>query len=479
MFDRSIRSSWINLEEQVQNKLIKQAKCVLSKWLGTQDFELDATLPAFIHIQFAQTPTQDELAAYTNVLNNAGIKATPRFGKKIHLIDANLHLLASYHPECWDGTDVKMAQFWTNQNPNWIYDKDKKGQSPLSKAIVRSSCDAVLFLLNNNALITESVLKTALSVYTYTARQHALEVLNILKQHSVCNGLQTQISALENDEKKYLLDIAKHFVNKARALIPFSVNRPGGNTYKKIILLLLARCSGNTFTKQLAALNLDPNIDIPITQPFTIQKSNGEMSVYTLQSILDELKGQLTPRDKKIYHKDGKLISKMELIENIAKNAVKHGVGNCMEYVVLVFMFLAEYQPIFPIRYEALGMMGKDKGDHSFIVLNRLVKSTPTDLKTWGKQATICDPWLNEAVNVDEQLQLQPDNQAAIIKHCLKYQDHIITVLSPQDAGKGHSKRWNGKYGSHPQMLFSHREPYNKEENVTSPSSELHSSNGG
>ncbi|MDR3502579.1 MAG: hypothetical protein P4L79_08345 [Legionella sp.] len=478
MFDRSIRNLRINLDEQAQINLIKQARCVLSKWLGSQNFELDTTLAAFIYIKFAQTPL-DELVAYTNVLNDAGIKATLRFSKQIHLIDADLHLLASHHPEFWDGTDVKMAEFWIKQNPNWIYDKDKNGQTPLSKAIVRSSCDAVLFLLNNNALVTESVLKTALSIYTCTAHKHARAVLSILKQHIVCNDMQTQINELEENEKNHLLNVAKHFVRKARALIPFSANLPGGNPYKKIILLHLARCRSTSFTKQLAALNLDPNIDTPTDQSFRVEQPNGEKAVYTLQSLMHELLGQLIPRDKKIYHKDGKPISKMELIENLAKNAVKHGVGNCMEYIVLVCMFLAEYQTPTPIRYEALGMMGRDKGDHSFIVLNRLAKSDPADLKTWGKQATICDPWFNEAVNVHEQLQLEPEKQAAVIKRCLEYQEHIITILSAQDTGLGHSKRWNAKYGDYPQKLFSCREPYRKEESLPDPNSELHSSKGG
>lgn len=479
MFDRSIHNSRINLDKQAQIKLIKQVRYILSKWLGTKNFELDTTLSAFIHIQFTQIPSQDELITYTNVLNNAGIKATLRFGKQIHLVDANLHLLASHHPECWDGKDVKMAELWTKQNPNWIYDKDKNGLSPLSKAIARSSCEAVLFLLNNNALVTESVFKTALSVYNSTIRKHALTVLNILKQHSVCDDIKTQINELEENEKKHLLEVAKDFVSKARALIPFSVNLPGGDPYKKIILLQLARCSNTPFMKQLATLNLDPNIDTPSDQSFMVEQPSGEMTVYTLQSLMDELLRQTLPRDKKLYHKDGQAISKIELIESLAKNSVKHGVGNCMEYIVLVCMFLAEYQSIHSIRYEALGMMGRGKGDHSFIVLNRLEQSDLTDLNTWGKQATICDPWFNEAVNVHDQLQLEPSMRAAVIKHCLEYQDHIIAVLGGQDAGLGHSTRWNTKYGAYPQMLFSHREPYKKEENLPALNSELHSSKGG
>ncbi|WP_133135080.1 ankyrin repeat domain-containing protein [Legionella rowbothamii] len=479
MFDRSISNSRINWDDQAQIKLIKQAKYVLSKWLGTKNFVLDTTLLAFIHIQFAQTPSQDELVTYTNALNDAGIKATLRFGKQIHLIDTNLYQLASHHPELWDGTDVKMAELWTKQNPNWIYETDKNGQSPLFKAIGRSSLEAVIFLLNNNALVTDLVLKTALSIYTGSDHEHALAVLNILKQHSTDSDIQTQINEFEENKKRAVLDVAKHFVSKARALIPFSVNLPGGNLYKKIILLQLARCSSTEFAKQLTTLNLDPNIDTPTAQSFMVEQPNGEVTVYTLHSLMHELLGQLVPRDRKIYHKDGKPVSKIELLESLAKNSVKHGVGNCMEYIVLVCMFLAEYQALAPIRYEALGMMGRDKGDHSFIVLNRLPKSDPTDLKTWGGQATICDPWFNEAVNVQEQLQLEPSKQAAVIKHCLKYQDHIITVLSTRDTGLGHSKRWNIKYGAYPQMLFSHREPYSKEENLPAPNSALHSSKGG
>ncbi|MFJ1267453.1 hypothetical protein ACD661_02660 [Legionella lytica] len=479
MFDRSISNSGINLDEQAQIRLIKQARYVLGKWLGTKDFELDTSLSAFIHIQFTQTPPQDKLATYIHALNDVGLKATIRFAKKIHLIDADLHSLANHHPNCWDGSDIKMAAFWIKQNPNWVDSKDKNGLSPLSKAILRSSCKVVLFLLNNNALITESILKTALSLYNCTGHKHALTVLNILRQHSGYNDIQTQINELEESEKRNLLDVANNFLNKARALIPFSVNIRGGDPYKKIILLQLVRCINTPFMKQLTTLNLDPNIDTPAEQSFMVEQPDGKMTVYTLKSLMNELLGQQVPRDKKMHHKNGEAISKMELIENLAKNAAKHGVGNCMEYIVLVCMFLAEYQTPYALRYEALGMMGRGKGDHSFIVLNRLTNSDPSDLITWGKQATICDPWFNEAVNVHEQLQLAPSKQAAVIKHCLEYQDHIITVLSAQDTGLGHSKRWNAKYSTYPHMLFSQREPYRKEEKLTAPNSVLHSSKGG
>lgn len=278
-----------------------------------------------------------------------------------------------------------------------------------------------------------------------------------------------QISEQEVKEKIYLLRIAKFFARKARELAPFSTNQPKGVLCKKKILLQLVRSVPTPSIKQYYNLELDPNIDTPDDQPIIVTDLDGNVVYKTLSQIFAEII-KLPERDPKKVRKDGSLITAMEFFEKTAKNTVRHGVGNCFELATIIIMLINEYK-IFdhtPIRYELLGLKGKNNGDHAFIVFNRAAGSQLNNMKSWGNYATICDPWFEESMNVSEQLQLDSEQQTKSIQHYLKFQNHI-SFMSAGETGRGHSKHWQQKHGTNPQCLFINRRARDKKENITTP----------
>jgi hypothetical protein len=72
----------------------------------------------------------------------------------------------------------------------------------------------------------------------------------------------------------------------------------------------------------------------------------------------------------------------------IGKTAIKYSLGNCMEMAAAAFVYILKAHP--EIKVDIFHIEG---GDHCFLVIGRDFNSDPTDPKTWGAHALICDPW--------------------------------------------------------------------------------------
>lgn len=81
----------------------------------------------------------------------------------------------------------------------------------------------------------------------------------------------------------------------------------------------------------------------------------------------------------------------------MGKTAIKYSIGNCMEMAAAAFVYLLEAYP--DVKVDIYHIVG---GDHCFLVIGRDVNSNPTDPKTWGPHALICDPWSKESFPVFE-----------------------------------------------------------------------------
>ncbi|STY28756.1 Uncharacterised protein [Legionella wadsworthii] len=77
----------------------------------------------------------------------------------------------------------------------------------------------------------------------------------------------------------------------------------------------------------------------------------------------------------------------------------KFTLGNCYEFTLHALDYILNRAP--HIDAEVFKIM---RGDHYFLVLNRDENSDKRDPKTWGKNAVICDPWLNAVYAAGEYL---------------------------------------------------------------------------
>ncbi|MHB1222363.1 MAG: ankyrin repeat domain-containing protein [Gammaproteobacteria bacterium] len=218
--------------------------------------------------------------------------------------------------------------------------------------------------------------------------------------------------------------------------------------------------------KQYAQFTLDPNITTDPDEPIILQKDNGKTVKTTLHDILDFV---CTLDDRMLNHrKNGTKKSELEFMENLAKNAVKHGVGNCGDLADLLVLLLREYHPEnnLAIFYESVCIRGR--GDHAFLVINRDPASDIRDVDSWGPDAIICDPWFRETVVINDQLSLSKQDRANCITYLFAYINEPHTISSRKMAGSAqpHSAHWYNKYGRHSSMLFINRKsmiPYSPE----------------
>ena len=84
-------------------------------------------------------------------------------------------------------------------------------------------------------------------------------------------------------------------------------------------------------------------------------------------------------------HKDGSLVTSLETIEQMAKNAVLFGAGNCGEMTSLAFVFLLEYSLLSYQEIKIFFVALEEPGDHCYIILKDNFSNT-----------VILDPWIKE-----------------------------------------------------------------------------------
>ncbi len=110
------------------------------------------------------------------------------------------------------------------------------------------------------------------------------------------------------------------------------------------------------------------------------------------------------PRLNKSTHRDGTTVTSQEKLEANAKNAIRHGIGNCVECASLAFVMLMEYagpgtDTKLPPLTAPLPTVEKAKvsnpGDHHFVLINRNVSVNILDFDGWANDPNlvICDPW--------------------------------------------------------------------------------------
>ena len=96
------------------------------------------------------------------------------------------------------------------------------------------------------------------------------------------------------------------------------------------------------------------------------------------------------------------------------------------------------------IRFEYLAF--DDPGDHCFIVIGRCPYSKLSDMRSWGSEAVICDPWGNASWAVAEELKKSRANRASLFEHINTHlQQSDLTFVHANQVSSGHSKRWQAK----------------------------------
>lgn len=258
-------------------------------------------------------------------------------------------------------------------------------------------------------------------------------------------------------------DILKELEKKTRALIPFSANLLVGDRQKLGLLMLFNRHRQTAETKSYYhALNLANDLTRKLADTDLIMTPPNNTSPIKVDfaTLFSRLQAQPF-RVYKSHRKNRKNLSTLELMENSVKNSVKNRVGNCYELASLLIMMLRELKPYpnLTIKYEAIMFAGR--ADHELVVINRDPSSDISDLRTWGPDAIICDPWFRETVNVSHQLSLHPQHQANIITFLLVYRDepYQINISDIVNNKPPHSTHWYEKYGHDDQQLFINRKP--------------------
>lgn len=110
-------------------------------------------------------------------------------------------------------------------------------------------------------------------------------------------------------------------------------------------------------------------------------------------------------------------------LRKIAAVAKKVGIGTCLEMSALALDYCLEKKV--PQKAELFYLEG---GNHVFLVLDRNQKSKPSDYKSWGKQAVICDTWSGKvfaASKIESKLKNFSGNQIS--------GDRVLTKLEPFD----------------------------------------------
>lgn len=87
-------------------------------------------------------------------------------------------------------------------------------------------------------------------------------------------------------------------------------------------------------------------------------------------------------------------------IRKIADNAIMTRCGNCGENAAVAFAACIDMK-VEPLDYMELAA---PEDDHAFLVIGRKEGSNPYryDADAWGRDAVVCDPWMNKAYPCSE-----------------------------------------------------------------------------
>ncbi len=246
-------------------------------------------------------------------------------------------------------------------------------------------------------------------------------------------------------KSKVLLHIAKLVLKKARIFAPISSNREHRNT-AKLLWLNAMRASKDdrgirdwifTLTLDLGFTGDDSEtlifIPVQIQPQIKLAREDGYISLLNLNDFVFD---ELSIPDDKVRHKDGSIYGSKHLLERVARNVIKWGIGNCSDLSILSLILLMHYQfdsltrlakilngtPIeiialtgslsdeIEVYIDDLDQDDEDNDnpeyDHEFVVINRTPGSKLRDPKTWGNptEVIILDAWTNECYPLSELL---------------------------------------------------------------------------
>ena len=274
------------------------------------------------------------------------------------------------------------------------------------------------------------------------------------------------LERLEEDDQarvKMIMQTAKNVKDKVITFIPYnsnynnSTNEPclKNQPFHRLFWIRLMRARNDAYgtrdTLRRWHLNIHPDKrpdfheEREVTASFKF-KSDKPYSTISLNTLYQYLR-MLPSHRKKETHKNGSLVECIEKLEGEAKNAVKFGIGNCGEMATLAFIFLTREWQFDPQRLEEHILIEQvfvspDKGDHGFIVMARDRRGKLQDLRTWGKHAVILDPWMNNVVHVNKELQLPPNKQSHCFKYIFGYQQDLCLDTFGDLGQHQHTRRW-------------------------------------
>ena len=110
-------------------------------------------------------------------------------------------------------------------------------------------------------------------------------------------------------------------------------------------------------------------------------------------------------------------------LRDIASVAKKVHIGTCLEMSALALDYCLE-KKVTP-KAEPFYLEG---GNHVFLVLDRNQKCKPSDYKSWGKQAVICDTWSGKVFAAS-----QMESKLKNFRGTQILGDKIVTKLEPFD----------------------------------------------
>ncbi|MEO8402074.1 MAG: hypothetical protein ABI597_09825 [Gammaproteobacteria bacterium] len=147
-----------------------------------------------------------------------------------------------------------------------------------------------------------------------------------------------------------LLEIAKYVLYQGQTLVPYSSNRPDtqNQTFPRAFWLTAMRARNDSNGDRQKVMNWRPDLsEDKVDSSYRYRRVQESFSGFngfypTLKDWHDHLEN-LPQRDQKTHHKDGTRFTPHQIIESVAKNAVKFGIGNCKENACLGFILLTEY----------------------------------------------------------------------------------------------------------------------------------------
>ncbi|MBX3708986.1 MAG: hypothetical protein KIT56_01265 [Gammaproteobacteria bacterium] len=287
--------------------------------------------------------------------------------------------------------------------------------------------------------------------------------------------LRSNANAACNRNKK----LAEWVLEQTKNLVPYAANKLPDNSDSSFLhrQLLLNAVRANKSQDRTGICEIIRNWNMPIEAQVPNDFANGLVKLKLHDPETLEVKEEilslkeawnrvnmipLTMGQKKL-HKDKTDMSVLDILESVAKNAVKHKIGNCDENAAVAFsLLLEETYPGIKVPIERISI----PGNHAFIVIGRDQNGKLRDMSAWGPEAIIIDPWMNEVVVVKEYFPISnKSKKSPCFFHIHNNEKKLFRILLA-NVGDGHTQRWNDHRNNKREFLLLREwKPINKTEN--------------